>query len=228
MASRIVLIKAVLHSMPLYLFSILAAHKWVLKEIRNLQRNFLWGGSGQNRKWALIKWEKVCLPKKAGGIGLRDPENSNKAMGAKIWWRWLAHPHTPWASLWTAKYASNCPMEERICMTEISMGSAIWNSATQHRSLIQDYSFWEIKNGATACFWEDSWKQLPKIRDILQDLPIAEREVNELAKVNQFWNTATTQDFRQWKKANQILLNNSTQTQHLLETELQKRQIRIS
>jgi len=37
MASRIVLIKVVLHSMPLYLFSILAAPKWVLKEIKNLQ-----------------------------------------------------------------------------------------------------------------------------------------------------------------------------------------------
>ena len=137
MASRIVLIKAVLHSMPLYLFSILAAPKWVLKEIKNIQRNFLWGGSGQNRKWALIKWDKVCLPKKAGGIGLRDPENSNKAMGVKIWWRWLAHPNTPWASLWIAKYANNCPMEERIRMTEMSTGSVIWNSAIQHRNLIQ-------------------------------------------------------------------------------------------
>eukprot|EP00253_Pinus_taeda_P004451 PITA_04451 len=84
MASRIVLIKAVFHSMPLYLFSILVAPKWVLKEIKNLQRNFLWGSSGQNRKWALVKWDKVCLPKKAGGIGLRDPEHSNRAMGAKI------------------------------------------------------------------------------------------------------------------------------------------------
>eukprot|EP00253_Pinus_taeda_P004449 PITA_04449 len=99
MASRIVLIKAVLHSMPLYLFSILAAPKWVLKEIKNLQCNFLWGSSGQNRKWALVKWDKVCLPKKAGGIGLRDPKNINREMGAKIWWRWLAHPNTPWASL---------------------------------------------------------------------------------------------------------------------------------
>lgn len=42
-ASRLVLIKSVLQAMPLYLFSILAAPKWVLKTIRNLQRNFLWG-----------------------------------------------------------------------------------------------------------------------------------------------------------------------------------------
>eukprot|EP00253_Pinus_taeda_P034194 PITA_34194 len=77
MSSRLVLIKVVLQSMPTYLSSILAAPKWVLKAIKQLQRNFLWGNSGPNRKWALVKWEKACLPKKAGGIGLRDTEHSN-------------------------------------------------------------------------------------------------------------------------------------------------------
>lgn len=58
LASRLILVKAVLQSMPLYLFSILAAPKWVLKQIKSLQRNFLWGSSGQNRKWALVNWTK--------------------------------------------------------------------------------------------------------------------------------------------------------------------------
>eukprot|EP00253_Pinus_taeda_P031297 PITA_31297 len=95
MANRVILIKAILQSMPLYLFSLLAVPKWVLKAIWNLQRNFLWGSSGHNRKWALVKWEKVCLPKKAGGIGIRDPEHNNTVMGAKLWWQWLVHPNTP-------------------------------------------------------------------------------------------------------------------------------------
>jgi len=178
MASKLVLIKAVLHSIPLYLFSILAGPKWVLKEIKNLQRNFLWGSSGLNRKWALVKWENVCLPKKAGGIGLRDPEHSNKAIGAKIWWRWLANPNTPWASLWTAKYASNSAIEEIIQMSEVSTGSAVWNSAIQHRDLIQQNNFWEIKSGNTTRFWEDSWQQLPKIKDTLSNLPFPEQGIN--------------------------------------------------
>jgi len=45
MASHLVLIKAVLQSMLLYLFSILAAPKWVLKEIKHIQRSFLWVNS---------------------------------------------------------------------------------------------------------------------------------------------------------------------------------------
>jgi len=35
-ASRIILIKSILQAMPLYLFSILVALKWVLKSLRNL------------------------------------------------------------------------------------------------------------------------------------------------------------------------------------------------
>ena len=93
-ASRIILIKSVLQAMPLYLFSILAAPKWVLKKIHNLQRNFLWGSSGLNKKWALVKWTDVCLPKSAGGLGLRDPLHSNNTMGARIWWNWVSNPQS--------------------------------------------------------------------------------------------------------------------------------------
>ena len=41
-ASHLVLIKSILQAMPLYLFSVLAAPKWVLKAICMLQRTFLW------------------------------------------------------------------------------------------------------------------------------------------------------------------------------------------
>jgi len=54
MASRLIMIKVVLQSMPLYLFSVLAALKWVLQKIKDLQHNFLWGSTGQNRKWAMV------------------------------------------------------------------------------------------------------------------------------------------------------------------------------
>eukprot|EP00253_Pinus_taeda_P031999 PITA_31999 len=129
MPSRLVLIKSILQSMSLYLFSILAAPKWVLKEIKKLQRSFLWGNSEQKRKWALVKWEKVCLPKHFGGTGLRDPHHSNAVMGARIWWNWLTAPNTPWATLWTAKYANNRPVEDLIRLTDIDS----WQQ--QHRLL---------------------------------------------------------------------------------------------
>jgi len=226
MASWLVLIKVVLQSMPLYLFSILAAPKWVLKAIKQLQRNFLWGRMGPNRKWALVKWEKACLPRKAGGIGLRDPKHSNMVMGAKIWWKWLSNPSTPWASLWTAKYASNTPMEERIRMSEIIKGSVIWNSAIQHRDIIQKHSFWEVKDGNTTRFWEDSWQQLPNLRNTIPE--IADQHINPHDKVSQFWNSNNVQEHRMWKEAKQIIPHSPEQAQISLSFELQKRKILTS
>jgi len=150
--SRVVLIKAVLQAMPLYLFSILAAPKWVIKRIKDLQRNFLWGNTATNCKWALVNWTTVCFPKEMGGIGLRDPNQSNVIMCTKLWWQWLSSPDKPWATIWTAKYANHRPQEELIRLIPNEKGSLIWNVAKQHFLLIQQHSFWEVRNGETTQF----------------------------------------------------------------------------
>eukprot|EP00253_Pinus_taeda_P019886 PITA_19886 len=84
MSSRLVLITTILHSMPLYLFSTLAAPKCVLKEIKHLQRSFFWGSTSHKHKWDLVKWDTVCLPKSGSGTGLRDASYSNEVMAAHI------------------------------------------------------------------------------------------------------------------------------------------------
>ena len=84
--SRLILVRSVLKAMPLFLFSVLAASKSVIKQIKNIQKNFLWRGSKGHRKWPLVDWKTICTPKAVGGLGLRDPLDSNKVMSAKIWW----------------------------------------------------------------------------------------------------------------------------------------------
>jgi hypothetical protein len=89
---RLVLLKSVLQALPTYLFTALAAPISVIKAIRSLQRNFLWQGHQNNKKWALVGWDKLCKPKKFRGLGIRDPRKLNQVMGAKMWWKWLQHP----------------------------------------------------------------------------------------------------------------------------------------
>jgi len=38
-------------------------------------------------------------------------------------------------------------------------GSHIWNKAWDKRSIVQQHSFWEIREGDLALFWEDKWQQ---------------------------------------------------------------------
>jgi len=199
MASRLTLIKAVLQAMPLYLFSILAAPKWVLKRIRDLQRNFLWGTNGTNRKWALVKWSTSCKPKAKGGLGLRDPSHNNEIMGARIWWQWLTTPNKPWGVIRIAKYANHRPSEELIRFTLMEKGSLMWNAASEHHKLIQQHSFWEIRGGNKARFWTDAWNQLPNLDSILNIQPSQDWEAQNKEVVNQHWTQEIHQGYRHWK-----------------------------
>ena len=57
LASRMVLVKLVLQTIPTYLLATLAVPKAILKNIRNMQRDFLWSGNNEKRKWGLVNWE---------------------------------------------------------------------------------------------------------------------------------------------------------------------------
>lgn len=106
MASRLILIKSILQTMPAYMFLELVSPKVAYKTIRNIQRSFLWNGPSKKSKWALIKWTDICKPKLEGGLGLQYPEILSKAVAAKIWWRWVENPDSLWGTLWKAKYTS--------------------------------------------------------------------------------------------------------------------------
>jgi len=71
---RLTLVKEILQALPIYLFSVMATPKKILKDMRRIQRKFLWGGKDDKNKWALVNWDMVCTPKLNGGLGLRDPE----------------------------------------------------------------------------------------------------------------------------------------------------------
>lgn len=89
LAGRLVLTKAILETVPIFMFSALPTPKEVMQHITNIQRDFLWGKGEEKKKWALVAWEKIFKPKKHGGLGLDYPETLNKVLRGKLWWRWL-------------------------------------------------------------------------------------------------------------------------------------------
>eukprot|EP00253_Pinus_taeda_P017321 PITA_17321 len=108
LAGRLVLTKAALQTIPIYMFSALPVPRGVVQQIRNIQRDFIWGKGEEKKKWALVAWDKLCKPKTHGGLGLHDPNTLNKVLGAKLWWRWLNETRNPWVKLWKQKYAKDC------------------------------------------------------------------------------------------------------------------------
>jgi len=82
-------VKSVLQAIPIYPLSIMAVPQGVCTKIREILRKFIWGGSSQQKKWALVSWKHLTKRKEEGGLGLRDLDKLNKVLGAKLWWRWL-------------------------------------------------------------------------------------------------------------------------------------------
>eukprot|EP00253_Pinus_taeda_P035212 PITA_35212 len=104
-ASRLVLLKSVLQSIPVYTLSIRAASKGVCEKLREIFGKFVCSGPTQQRKWALVSWANLIQRKEEGGLGVRDPEILNKVLGAKLWWRWLQGGTGVWKKIWEYKYS---------------------------------------------------------------------------------------------------------------------------
>lgn len=81
---RITLTKAVLSSIPVHSMSIIKLPVNTLSKLDRVSRDFVWESTADKRKQHLIAWNRVCLPKNEGGIGIRKAVDMNKALLTSI------------------------------------------------------------------------------------------------------------------------------------------------
>lgn len=80
------LINSVLLSIHVYWAQVMVLPRKVLNEIDQMCRAYLWSGDVYSGKAGYVAWPKVCLPKQAGGLGLRNISVWNTAaMGKYVW-----------------------------------------------------------------------------------------------------------------------------------------------
>ncbi|KAL4318837.1 hypothetical protein GQ457_18G015900 [Hibiscus cannabinus] len=103
---RVTLIKSVISNLPMYYMSIFPMPASISKLLSKLIANFLWG-SLENRAIHWVKWEVLCLPKEAGGLGLFDFKSKNIALRCKWLWRYGTEPNSLWRKTIAAIYESN-------------------------------------------------------------------------------------------------------------------------
>lgn len=103
-AGRIVLIKSVLHSMPIYHMTTSKIPSRVIKALTNLVRRFFWGKTGTNRYMAYVSWEKILKPVCEGGLGIRDLTAINDSLLLKVLFKVASGSNAQWVDLVKAKY----------------------------------------------------------------------------------------------------------------------------
>jgi hypothetical protein len=80
------LINSSLTNIPLYMLSLYAALKLVIKKMDLFRIRLLWQG-GKKTKKHLVDWEIVCLPKDQGGLEVLELNCMNVSLLSKWLWK---------------------------------------------------------------------------------------------------------------------------------------------
>jgi hypothetical protein len=103
---RVTLIKSTLSNLPTYFLSLFPIPSSVANRIEKLHQDFLWGSTGEEFKFHLVNWSKVCSPISNGSLGIQNLRIFNKALLGKWLWRYAHERGAWWKSVVDAKYGS--------------------------------------------------------------------------------------------------------------------------
>jgi hypothetical protein len=171
-------------------------HAW--KKIRRIQREFLWGGRRGRNKVSWIKWDTVCLPKKKGGLGVRDVRMVNISLLTKWRWRLLDNSIGVWKDVLKSKYGDNV-----VGRVELEDDCKPWFSSLWWRDVCSIGSNLDINwfsqnvvkklgNGIHTSFWCDIWIGHISLKEAFPRLFLISTQKE--ASVADLWNLTVGED----------------------------------
>jgi hypothetical protein len=121
-----------------------------------LIRKFLWkGGKSNHKKFHFVNWETVTQPKKKDGLGIKDPEITNSAMGAKIFWRLISEGNDWWKQAIINKYRLGKRKRSMDNPQTQQAGSQIYKLIKGTTPFFREHLSWIPGNGKTIKIWQD-------------------------------------------------------------------------
>lgn len=103
-AGRATIVQSVSSTILYYNMATTALPQKVCNQIDKLNWDFLWGSTEEKMRTHLVKWEKVCRPKKFGGLSLHTCNNNNEATLAKLGWNLVFEKDSLWKKVLKNKY----------------------------------------------------------------------------------------------------------------------------
>jgi hypothetical protein len=153
---RVTLIKSTLSNLPTYYLSLFPVPVSVANRIEKIQRDFLWGGMGDEPKMHLVNWDQVCRPIRAGGLGIRNVLKFNKALLGKWLWRYATESEALWYKIIKEKYEEQ---DGGWVSKEVSgsFGVGLWKHIRRGWDLFAQNVRFEVGIGSKIRFWHDTW-----------------------------------------------------------------------
>jgi hypothetical protein len=166
---RLTLIKSTLSSLPSYYLSLFPLPMSVARRIEKLQRDFLWGGMGDEHKYHLVNWQQICAPLQHGGLGIRNLSIFNKALLGKWLWRYGADHEALWRRVVDSKYGSQWGgwCSHRV---HVPYGVGLWKFIRAGWDSFSRHLAFKVGDGSRVKFWLDTWCGDQPLRDSFPEL----------------------------------------------------------
>ncbi|XP_026452057.1 uncharacterized protein LOC113352456 [Papaver somniferum] len=100
------------------------------------------------------KWNHVSVPKDLGGLYIRQSAILNQALLAKLAWRMIEEPDTPWVVLLSHKYFNG---QNPITYALSRNGSWAWKGICDGIDIIKQFYCWQVGGGSNISIWKDNW-----------------------------------------------------------------------
>lgn len=153
-AGKQVLLKAVLSAIPSYAMSCFKLPRSLCKRIQSELTRFWWDDKKDHRKMAWISWDKLTIPKNAGGLGFREIESFNDSLLAKLSWKMLNQPKSLISQVLLGKYCQSSSFMECLSPNSASHG---WRGILAGREILRKGLGWSVGTGTSIQVWSEPW-----------------------------------------------------------------------
>ncbi|RVX02972.1 Ras-related protein RGP1 [Vitis vinifera] len=113
-------------------------------------------GCKHGRKAHLVSWEKVCVSKEKGGLGLRKIVQLNKALLGKWVWRFARAKDEMWKRVLVAKYGQE-EFGWRTKKANGAFGVGLWKEIMKEADWCWNNMTLKVGKGTKIRFWKDTW-----------------------------------------------------------------------
>jgi hypothetical protein len=152
-AGRLQLISSVLFSLQVFWARVFILPKKIIRLLEQKFNRFLWCGGDSNAK-AKVAWEKVCVPKREGGLGLKRLEIWNQAAMLNHIWNLFVQA----GSLWVAWVEANWLKGKSFWQVSIPHScSWSWKKLLKLRELAKNFIQFKVGDGSQIFLWYDHW-----------------------------------------------------------------------
>lgn len=135
--------------------SILKCPIVVIKRIEKLQRDVMWQGCDDSKKFCLINWNTICTPKDSSDLGIRPLWIMNQAFLGNWLWRLGEDSERLWRSILLAKYNGRRNYWDISHPSQRCFG--FWIKICSTKDAFAHSIHYCIRKGKKISFWNDVW-----------------------------------------------------------------------